>query len=232
MYARLQLIICRKEQMSMIKLRTFDRNERLVAETEELLRERLASAGNLMLSGGSTPYTVYNRIAAVPCTVHPDRRLFLSDERMVPPDSPQSNAGNLLPMLRALDCEDRFIRVDTGLGIEESAHRFARDLEPLEHIHIGLLGMGTDGHTAGIFTHEQARMTRGDLTLHCKRPDGLHGVSVTPALFSRIERIVLLVTGESKRTVIDTLMQEPASIPAGIALSGHSSVELWTDIAL
>ncbi|MEN8254678.1 MAG: 6-phosphogluconolactonase, partial [Verrucomicrobiota bacterium] len=83
---------------------------------------------------------------------------------------------------------------------------------------------------AGLFTPEQANLKTGALTLHTDRPDGLQGISVTPALFQRVERIILLVTGASKREIIDTLLNDPETIPAGMALSDHPNVELWTDI--
>ena len=214
----------------MVETRTFKTTEALVRQALELLRKTLPTAGNLMLSGGTTPYAVYNRLAAAPCPVHPDRTLFLSDERMVPADSPSSNAGNLMPMLEALECKDRFFRVDSGLPSEEATDRFARNLEVLDTMDLGFLGLGTDGHTAGFFTSEQANRKSGALTLHTDRPDGMQGVSITPALLHRVERIVLLVTGEVKRGMINTLLNEPETIPAGIALAGHPDVELWTDI--
>lgn len=214
----------------MVKLRTFETSELLVLHTEELLRKTLATPGNLMLSGGSTPYAIYNRLAESPCPVHPDRKLFLSDERMEPFDSEKNNAHNLEPMLKALHCEERFVRVDTSLPIKEAAAKLEADLRPLQKIDLGFLGMGADGHTAGFFTPEQANLKSGPLTLHTVRPDGMCGVSVTPAFFSRIERIILLVAGGSKRKIINTLLTAPQDIPAGIALSGHPNIELWTDI--
>jgi len=214
----------------MIKVRTFESTKALISQTLELLRETLPTAGNLMLSGGSTPYTIYNELAAAPCPVHPDRKLFLSDERLVPFDSAKNNAHNLEPMLRSLNCEDRFIRIDTTLPLKKAAAQFEAALQPQSNIDLGFLGMGTDGHTAGFFTPEQARMNSGALTLHTDRPDGMQGVSVTPALFQRVEKIILLVTGKSKRAIIHTLRNHPLSIPAGIALADHPNAELWTDL--
>jgi 6-phosphogluconolactonase/glucosamine-6-phosphate isomerase/deaminase len=214
----------------MIKTRIFEDTEHLVAATFELLRQTLATPGNLMLSGGSTPYVVYNRLAASPCPVHSGRTLFLSDERMEPFDSDKNNARNLMPMLQALECEDRFIRVDTTLPIHLAAARFAAALQRLESIELGFLGMGNDGHTAGFFTPEQASLKAGALALSTDRPDGMRGISVTPALLHRVERIILLVSGESKREIINRLLTDPAVIPAGIALADHPNVELWTDI--
>ncbi len=184
-----------------------------------------------MLSGGSTPYVIYNQLAEDPCPVHAERHLFLSDERMQPFDSELNNAHNLEPMLNSLNCEDRFIQVNTVLPRAKAAEQFATDLQPLEKIDLGFLGMGGDGHTAGFFTPEQARI-QDRLTLHTDRPDGMEGVSVTPALFQRVEKMILLVTGESKREVINTLLTEPDSIAAGIALSNHPNCELWTDLLL
>ena len=214
----------------MIKIRTFETTDLLIFHAQELLRKTLPTPGNLMLSGGSTPYTIYNQLAVAPCPVHPDRKLFLSDERMVPSDSPRNNAGNLMPMLQALKCEDRFVRVNTELSIEEATAQFSSDLEPLDCIDLGFLGMGSDGHTAGFFTSEQARIKSGALTLHTHRPDGMQGISVTSTILQRVERMILLVTGESKRDIIHTLQNDPETIPAGIALSDHPNVELWTDI--
>jgi 6-phosphogluconolactonase len=216
----------------MIKTRRFETTDELVSQTQELIQKTLPTAGNLMLSGGSTPYIIYNRLAKMPYPVHPDRNLFLSDERMVPSDSPKNNANNLMPMLQALKCEDRFIRIDTDLPIGEAAARFAAELQPLKIIDLGFLGMGDDGHTAGFFTSEQARMKTGLLTLHTDRPDGMQGVSITPSLLQRVKRIILLVTGESKREIITTLLTQPETIPAGIALSDHPNIELWTDIEI
>lgn len=215
----------------MIKLQTFESSESLISETEELLRETLAKPGNLMLSGGSTPYVIYNRLAAAPCPVHPMRNLFLSDERLQPFSSPKNNSHNLLPLLQGLDCHGQFLQVDTKLSARAAAAHFEAGLQKMGKVDLGFLGMGTDGHTAGFFTPEQARI-QDRLTLHTKRPDGMEGVSVTPAFFNRVERIILLVTGESKRDIINTLLNDPQSIPAGIALASHPNVELWTDLQL
>ncbi len=216
----------------MIQTHVFSNTEALIHQTGELLRQTLATPGNLMLSGGTTPYAIYNRLAATPCTVHAGRKLFLSDERMEPFDSERNNARNLEPMLQALQCADRFIRVDTTLPAELAASTFEAALQPLEKIDLGFLGMGTDGHTAGFFTPEQANLKNGPLVLHTDRPDGMRGVSIAPAVFKRVERIILLVTGESKRSIIHQLLNDPQSIPAGIALAGHPNVELWTDIPI
>lgn len=218
--------------LNMIKAHVFDGLDSLISETESLLRNTLARPGNLMLSGGSTPYVVYNRIAADPCPVHPGRKLFLSDERMQSYASERNNAHNLMPMLNALNCQDRFVRVDTTLPPADAARKFETYLQCMNAVDLGFLGMGSDGHTAGFFTKEQASGNGGPLTLYTDRPDGMQGVSVTPAFLKRVERLILLVTGESKRAVIENLLSAPETIAAGIALAEHPNTELWTDVRL
>ena len=196
-----------------MKIRTFESTENLILQTLELLRTTLATPGNLMLSGGSTPYIIYNRLAADPCPVHWQRNLFLSDERMKPFSSQKNNAHNLLPLLKGLNCHGHFLQVDTKLSGRAAAAHFEEGLERMQTVDLGFLGMGSDGHTAGFFTKEQANQKSGPLTLHTDRPDGMEGVSVTPALFQRVEKLILLVTGESKREIINTLLTDPQSIP-------------------
>lgn len=216
----------------MINTRIFKTTEELITATEMLLHETLKEPGALMLSGGSTPYTIYNRIAKAPCPVDPGRKLFLSDERAVPADDPANNAGNLMPMLEALHCTDHFIRVQTELTPLGATVKFAQELEALPPMDLGLLGMGTDGHTAGIFDRCDAERRDAHLAFHTARPDGMMGVSVTPTLLHRIQRLILLVTGDAKQQVIQTLLAKPETLIAGMALKDHPCVELWTDCTL
>ena len=50
----------------MIKLCEFEKTGTLIQHALELLRTTLANPGGLMLSGGSTPYVIYNRLAEAP----------------------------------------------------------------------------------------------------------------------------------------------------------------------
>jgi 6-phosphogluconolactonase/glucosamine-6-phosphate isomerase/deaminase len=150
---------------------------------------------------------------------------------MKPFNSDKNNAHNLLPMLQSLDCHGNFLQVDTTLSPRAAAEKFAEGLGRMNSVDLGFLGMGADGHTAGFFTPEEARI-KDQLTLHTNRPDGMQGVSVSSAFFQRVEKIILLVTGESKRGVINTLLNNPQSIAAGIALSNHPDCEIWSDLQI
>ncbi|MFH1970048.1 MAG: 6-phosphogluconolactonase [Verrucomicrobiota bacterium] len=57
----------------------------------------------VLLPGGRTPRGSYQQIAQPPpCPVDGNTRILLSDERLAPIRSPESNYGQLRPMLKAL----------------------------------------------------------------------------------------------------------------------------------
>jgi 6-phosphogluconolactonase len=213
----------------MMKMTSFDTTEALIDATETLLRDWLAKPATLLLSGGSSPYAVYNRIAARPSPLHPELLFFMGDERMVPPDSDQNNFHNLQPMIRALRAEKQCFAPDTTRPIQEATSAFAQKVAPLKSIDLALLGIGADGHTCGFFTLEQASINDHPLALFTDRPDGMRGITITPAILKRANHILILAPGKSKRDILQTLQNAPQTIPAGVALANHPNTEIWTD---
>jgi 6-phosphogluconolactonase len=220
-----------------MELKCFESREELVEATVGLL-ERHFSAGSsphaVMLSGGSTPLPAYARLAKNPVSASDDLHVFLSDERMVPMNDPQSNYGPCKPMFYALGLrEDRALRVRTELPIAEAAQDYHDQLSVFldagGKISLGLLGLGADGHTASLFSKEDASRAGEGLAIPVERSDGPSRVSVTAKLIGKADTIVFLVAGAEKRGVVDTLLKEPDTIPAGIAAAGVAHVEVWVD---
>jgi 6-phosphogluconolactonase len=214
----------------MLLFRSFSSQEKLTQHLADMLKSYLQKPGQIMLSGGSTPYKTYNQLAKQPLQVHPECQLFLSDERYVPSSSPKNNAHNLQSMLKGLQCASQFIPVRTELNAETATEQFAKEIEPFQQPALGLLGIGSDGHTAGIFSAEHAHNTSPQTALHTDRPDGLHGISVSATFIHRIQRILLIATGENKREILTTLQHQPETIPTGIILQHHPQTEVWTDL--
>lgn len=191
-----------------------------------------ASPRLVLLSGGNTPLPIYRRLALFGEPVSETIWAAFTDERHVPPESPQNNFGQARPMLEALALpESRIIRVLTGMEIEAAARRYEQDFnrfcEAGGDLTLGLLGIGADGHTCSLFTQEDLDQARGRLAIPVKRNPGPDRVSVTPDLLKLVRRIVFIVAGPEKKAVAAQLLDNPNTLVAGRAVAGCSHVELW-----
>lgn len=202
----------------------------------DALSTALSQSRPIMLAGGSTPLAAYRLLAERKPTIHPDVRIFFSDDRHVPPDHTKSNYRAIAPHLHAAGVPDhRILRVRGEWSLADAVAAYAKALEELFTTHamasLGLLGLGTDGHTASLFSEAHLAKAEGHWAIGVHRPDGLDGVSATPRVFQRIERILVAVTGPEKKAMAERMVRDPRSIAAGLALRGHRCVELWCDAA-
>ena len=210
-----------------MKLHTFQTAEELIFQTLEKIRQIFPDLGNsdgVMLAGGRTPIEIYRRAAAEGLST--PGKLFLSDERYVPVTDPQSNYGTISPFFPNLG------KVPTELPIEAAAQAFHEDLKKIQRIPLGLLGLGADGHTASLFNLKDAALRDERLAIPVIKQEKPDRISVTPALLRKVEKILILATGADKKEMIQTLLEKPETIPAGVALADHPHVEIRTDQVL
>lgn len=188
----------------------------------------------VMLAGGSTPLTAYRVLAESPFPVNQGAYFLLSDERMVPGDSPDSNFANIAPMLSALGIpQHRIMMVDTEQEPQEAARQYEEELQRFfavgGRIMLGLLGLGADGHTASLFSAHDLQRAEGRYAIAVQRPDHRAGVSVTPALLARVEELIFVVAGQRKRAILERLFAVSDEVVAAQAVSLHEHVTVWTD---
>ncbi len=172
-------------------------------------------------AGGSTPETTYRVLRSL--EVDWDRVVaWLSDERWVPPDHPESNgmmvASTLLdhvsaPLLRpqwgddpvaAARIYDAAIR---GLHIDDSPD-------------LVLLGMGADGHVASLFPGTDALSERENWIVANVVPQ-LEAVRITATypLLEAARRVMVIVAGEAKAEAMAAAASGSSDVPAAV---------LWT----
>lgn len=179
----------------------------------------------IALSGGSTPKALHELLAKAPyveqipwAQVH----IFWGDERYVPIDDEQSNAG---------------MAYDTLLGHvytpEEQIHVWRTDLEPdaaaadydrILHDYfkddgdvsaspsfdLVLLGMGDDGHTLSLFPgteviHEQITWTKA----YFLPQQDMYRLTLTAPLVNRASCILFLVAGPKKAEPLKEILEGP-----------------------
>lgn len=188
------------------------------------------------LSGGSTPRSLYERLAAAPydSTVPWSKVVVLwGDERCVPPGHAASNyrmAGlTLLEHVPVLATNVHRIRGEDDPGraaqsYEQSLRRLLRTpLGPPRHdpgarIDLVLLGLGEEGHTASLFPDDSVP-TDGDLWVIAHRVpvEPPWRVTMTPVILNAAAEILFLVSGAGKAAIVKRVLEgpkQPDELPA------------------
>lgn len=175
------------------------------------------------LSGGSTPRSLYTHLTLPPFRntipwggVH----IFWGDERMVPPDHPESNFGLantlLLPNVPIPD-ENIFampmkdINPDAAAKIYEDAifECFDPDEDEIPVFDLILLGIGADGHTASLFPGTSALDEKEAWVVANHIPFlNKTRLTLTFPLINQAKNILFLAAGKDKAPVIRTLLSE------------------------
>lgn len=219
-------VVCFKTRSSLI--------DHLARSLRSALCNGMDGEWALMLSGGSTPFPAYNQLASDPPTPSGQLHLFFSDERYVPLTDEKSNYRGTRPFIDSLGLPgDRVHTPQTDLPLEQCAadynERIAAFLDRGVKVPLGILGLGSDGHIAGLFSPSDLKRDADHLATWTHRPDGLDGITVTPRLLRRVEKLVFVVAGQNKRGQLANLVRRPHTAIAGQAVSGHPLVEIWCD---
>ena len=216
-----------------MNLRIFDTTNDLLAAAARTLVQRVQSgARTIALSGGSTPKPMYTmlssspmreQLAAFPIT------WIVVDERYVPIDDPESNAGMMQKTLFAngISPAHRFLRFRTELNDPAATARtFEDDWRTLGITQLDLvfLGIGDDGHTASLFPgtpvlHVDDRIAS---EVFVPRLDTWRVTITKPVIRAATLRIVL-ANGATKKPILEGV-RDGADYPIAQATNG---VETW-----
>lgn len=214
----------------------FPSTEHLTSALVELLAAEFArrSAGPrlVMLAGGRTPLAAYAQLAARGRAADPQLHLCVSDERLVPVTSPESNAGQLAALVSALRLPpERTLFPDPALAAAAAVRDWEAQLAGFlargGTLPLGILGLGADGHTASLFALDDVARGAGALALAVPRPSGPHRISVTAGFLEKFERLVFVTAGAEKQPMVARLTTAPLTIPAGAATARAPRVECW-----
>ncbi len=204
---------------------------------------RTTGTCSLVLSGGSTPRTLYSILASqyharIPW---PHVHVFWGDERYVPPDDSRSNYRMAKEtLLDHVPCPAANIHKMPTHG--SNADLAARDYEATLRSHfvgewprfdLVLLGLGADGHTASLFPGSLAlaEKTRWVVATTAPLEPRLRLTLTLPAL-TGATTIYVLVGGSNKAPALRHVLEGVGDwirYPAAGVRLGAASVVWWAD---
>lgn len=201
----------------------------------------------LALSGGNTPKKLYGLLGEEPYASQIDWNLveiFWSDERCVPPDSPDSNYRMAQEVLlsKVPIPASQIHRVPAEEADRAAASlKYAQEMQRVfgtsrvPSFDLIQLGMGPEGHTASLFPHqpslhEQQRLVM-PVTVPKPPPPRL---TFTPPLLNAATRVLFLVTGADKVDAVQAVLEgdhQPDEYPAQIVQPPRGDVTWMLDNA-
>jgi 6-phosphogluconolactonase len=205
-----------------VRIRVFDDPERLADAAAQEIEAWIRLTGprsTIGLAGGSTPGPTYERLRRV--------RLpwsgvdaWMTDERFVPVDHPDSNAG----MARRVLFDHISANLHEVPWIEDplaAAAAYERHLaDVLDGGRSGLkpdlvlLGVGEDGHTASLFPGTRALDAEGDYVANWVPDQDEWRLTATLGLLQRARRTMFLVAGSHKAEIVAEILEGSSDLPA------------------
>ena len=170
-------------------------------------------AAVLVATGGRSPAPVYDLLAQAPLDWG-SVTVTLSDDRFVPPTSPDSNERLVRDrLLVAKAASARFTPLSFDVAnVKEAALRAEPEVKALAPYDVMLLGMGEDGHIASLIPGSPV-MDEG-MNLAGERfclgvPAGVGSppvarVTMTMPALLQARLILVLISGETKREIIES----------------------------
>jgi 6-phosphogluconolactonase len=158
---------------------------------------------HIALSGGSTPIPIYKDWATSIPEIISQSTIWQVDERYVQANNPDSNQKLIRESLLnpLIGNKPKFNFFDTNLEITESLKSYSKKLP--HKFNFTLLGIGSDGHTAGIFPFTKAIESK-EKTAHTQTENFAVFDRLTltfPAILSS-EKIIIALKGNDKEQIL------------------------------
>jgi 6-phosphogluconolactonase len=205
-----------------------------------------AGAGDIVLTGGSTPKEAYQEFVRAAQAVNLDlseTHLWFGDERCVAPDDELSNfllaKQSLLDPLGD-DAPSAVHRMKGELGPQEGAEDYERQLRDAgsPSFDLLLLGMGPDGHIASLFPDQETLSERARLVVavpHAGLKPYVPRISFTLPAIGAARRVVFLISGSAKAQAVAAAFgpeaHPQAHVPASLVPTVASEVTVLLDPA-
>lgn len=208
--------------------------ERALALVVERIQAAVAERGQcyIALAGGSTPKPLYEALAKANLP-WPQLHVFWGDERYVPIDHPDSNAGMAkaawLDQVAIPPAQIHAVPTDADTTAA-AADQYQTTLETVMGdspiFDVVLLGMGDDGHTASLFPHTPALGVSDRWVTVGNKGDNPR-ITFTVPLINQSRCVLFLVSGANKQPALEAVFTETADSNAYPSRLIQPQSELW-----
>jgi 6-phosphogluconolactonase len=185
--------------------------DRALAITLKIAQTAIQERGRftIALAGGSTPEPLYAALAQTDLAWE-QVQVFWGDERYVPSDHPDSNAGMAyrawlnhvsIPTSNIHPISTHWPEPATAAEAYGQTLRtvFQVTADQIPCFDVILLGIGPDGHTASLFPHTAALQVCDQLVTVGEK-EGQPRITFTIPLLNQAAHVLFLVTGANKQT--------------------------------
>jgi 6-phosphogluconolactonase len=218
-------------------------NHAVAEQFVRLTTEALVTRGRcaVALSGGSTPRSVYQLLAAPAFRSRvrwSDIHFFWGDERHVPPDHPDSNYRmaveamlSNVPVPPANVHRIRSELPDAAISAREYEGTIRECVQgsPVPRFDLVHLGLGEDGHTASLFPgsaalEEQQRLCVSNWVTRLNA----YRITMTLPVLNAARAVVFIAAGVGKSSIVQRVLRESAELsPLPAQLVRPSDGGLW-----
>lgn len=206
----------------------------LCSDIVKIIQDSIAQSGDarILLSGGSTPYGVYQKLAI--SDVEWSKVIIgMVDERMVGKTDSASNYGNLMQVFQQPIEQEALVLPMVMTTSDWTVNLFlvSESYKPfMERTDFVLLGMGNDGHTASLFPNDAASeldLNSDEVTLLYTYSPSEPKLRMTCSrgMLRRAKNIAVLFTGEDKMAVFESA--EKNNLPIFRVLSDLGRVKIY-----
>jgi 6-phosphogluconolactonase len=183
---------------------------------------------SVALSGGSTPAGLYTLLATDPGLRRripwDNAQIFWSDERHVPPDSPDSNyrMANATLLTHVPLRADQVHRVEgENPDASDAAERYEDEVRSVidrgaqvPRLDLVLLGIGADGHTASLFPGSPALAEKHRLVVsNWVEAFGADRITMTLPMINAARLVMFLVAGKEKAAAVREVLRPSPGTP-------------------